>query len=261
MKNVFTTKRLCRAGIIAALYVALTYAFGAIAYQGTLQIRPAEALTVLPLFYVEAVPALWIGCMLSNLASPFIIYDVPIGGLATLIAAVGTYLIGRFIKNNYRKISIGGLFPVIVNAFIIPIVIVFLCGDSENYSTLTIAYWAQFGSLCATEALWVYGLGVPLYIAIYNLRKKGVSAFIDGKKSPAPQTSSQTVVQSVSAQSATAKTQDNCQSVVAGINDNYQSVVVEPQEAAASALQVSAQPTDEEGQAVAQSKIKTQPQD
>ena len=40
MKNFFTTKRLCRAGVIAALYVALTYAFGAIAYSGFLEIRP-----------------------------------------------------------------------------------------------------------------------------------------------------------------------------------------------------------------------------
>ena len=79
-KELFTTKRLCRAGVIAALYVALTYAFGAIAYSGFLEIRPAEALTVLPLFFPEAVPALWIGCMLANLGSPFIMYDVPIGG-------------------------------------------------------------------------------------------------------------------------------------------------------------------------------------
>lgn len=50
MKGFFTAKRLCRAGIIAALYVALTYSFGAIAYNGFLQIRPAEALCILPLF-------------------------------------------------------------------------------------------------------------------------------------------------------------------------------------------------------------------
>ena len=43
MKGFFTAKRLCRAGIIAALYVALTYSFGAIASNGFLQIRPAEA--------------------------------------------------------------------------------------------------------------------------------------------------------------------------------------------------------------------------
>ena len=182
MKNIFTTKRLCRAGIIAALYVALTYAFGAIAYQGVLQIRPAEALTILPLFYPEAVPALWIGCMLANLGSPFIVFDVPLGGLATLIASLLTYGTGRLIKNKILNVGIGGLFPVIVNAFIIPIVIVFLCGGDEGYASANIAYWSYFGSLCATQALWVYGLGIPLYIAIYNLRKKGVTAFLDEKK-------------------------------------------------------------------------------
>lgn len=179
MKNIFTTKRLCRAGIIAALYVALTYAFGALAYSGFLEIRPAEALTILPLFFPEAVPALWIGCMLANLGSQFIMYDVPIGGLATLVAALCTYGAGRLIKNNILKVAVGGIFPVLINAFIIPFVII-LCGGAEGFDSAVIAYWVYFGSLCATETLWVYGLGIPLFIAIYNLRKKGVSVFLDG---------------------------------------------------------------------------------
>lgn len=193
MKDIFTTKRLCRAGIIAALYVALTYAFGEIAYTGIVEIRPAEALTILPLFFPEAVPALWIGCMLANIASPFNMYDVPIGGLATLIAAFGTYFAGRLLKNHVLKVAVGGFFPVIVNAFIIPLIIVFLCNGSDGYGSANIAYWVYFGSMCATEALWIYALGIPLYIAINNLRKKGVSAFCDGnvKKTtepPAPDT-------------------------------------------------------------------------
>jgi len=179
MKNLFTTKRICRAGIIAALYVALTYAFGAIAYNGILQIRPAEAFTILPLFFPEAVPALWIGCMLSNLASPFIMYDVPIGGLATLIASLLTYFAGRLIKNDIARVAVGGLFPVLVNAVIIPVIIVFLCGDLCGYEVVSVAYWVNFGSLCATEALWVYALGAPMYFAILRLRKKGVAAFCD----------------------------------------------------------------------------------
>ena len=151
MKNFFTTKRICRAGIIAALYVALTYAFGAIAYNGFVQIRPAEALTILPLFFPEAVPALWIGCMLANLGSPFIMYDVPIGGLATLVSALLTYGAGRLIKNHVLKVIAGGICPVLVNAFIIPVIIVFLCGDLCGYETATLAYWFMFGSMCATE--------------------------------------------------------------------------------------------------------------
>lgn len=182
MKNFFTTKCICRAGIIAGLYVALTYVFGLIAYQGIPEIRPAEALCILPLFYAEAVPALWIGCMLANLGSPFIMYDVPIGGLATLISALLTFLIGRIIKNHPLKLAVGGIFPVLVNAFIIPIIIVVLCGGSEGFQSVNIAYWTYFGSMCATQALWVYGLGSFLYFAIVGLQKKGVSVFLDGKK-------------------------------------------------------------------------------
>ncbi len=182
MKNFFTTKRLCRAGVIAALYVALTYAFGAIAYEGIPEIRPAEALCVLPLFFPEAVPALWIGCMLANLGSPFIMYDVPIGGLCTLVAALLTYGAGRLIKNNVLKLIVGGFFPVIINAFIIPLLIVFLCGGSEGFASANMAYWTFFGSMCATEALWIYGLGSLLYFGILGLQKKGVSVFISGDK-------------------------------------------------------------------------------
>lgn len=186
MKNLFTTKRLCRAGIIAALYVALTYAFGAIAYQGFLEIRPAEALTVLPLFFPEAVPALWVGCMLANLASPFIMYDVPIGGAATLIAAVLTFIVGYFIRNHALRVGLGGIFPVLVNAFVIPVIIVFLCpGGTEGFNSANAAYWGYFASLIATQALWVYGLGVPLYFSISGLQKKGVRVLLsEPLKSP-----------------------------------------------------------------------------
>ena len=178
MKGFFTAKRLCRAGIIAALYVALTYSFGAIAYNGFLQIRPAEALCILPLFFPEAVPALYIGCMLSNLGSPFLVYDVFIGSLATLFAALGTYLVGRFFKKHALKLFLGGLFPVLLNAFVIPVVIVFFCGDL-SYGTTAATYWTFVGSLAATEAVWVYALGAPLYFFIERMRKKNVSAFSD----------------------------------------------------------------------------------
>ncbi len=180
MKSFFTARRLCRAGIIAALYVALTYAFGALAYNGFLQIRPAEALCILPLFFPEAVPALYVGCMLSNLASPFLVYDVFLGSLATLFAALATYLVGRFIRNNAAKFALGGLFPVLFNAFVIPVIIVFLCGDL-SYGSKTATYWTFVGSLAATEAVWVYALGAPLYFFIRRMRDKNVPAFSDAR--------------------------------------------------------------------------------
>ena len=170
-KNVSMTKRLCRAGIIAALYVALTYAFAPFAF-GPFQIRPAEALCLLPLFFPEAVPALLVGCALSNLASPYLLYDVLFGSLTTLLAAFGTYLVGRFFKKDGTRVLLGGFFPVLFNALFIPLIIVFLCGGSEGYASVWTAYWFFFGSLFLTQAVWVYALGTPLYFAVKRIAKK-----------------------------------------------------------------------------------------
>ena len=165
MKPVFTTKRLCRAGVIAALYTVLTYVFMPFAF-GPFQIRPAEALCILPLLFPEAIPALFLGCILSNLGSPYLIYDVTIGSATTLCAALGTYLVGRFLKNERFKPIFGGIFPVLLNAFIIPLLIVFLCDGAGGYTSVSVAYWTYFLSMLLTESVWVYALGLPLYYAL-----------------------------------------------------------------------------------------------
>ena len=171
MKNFFTTKRLCRAGVIAALYVALTYAFAPLAF-GPFQIRPAEALCILPVFFPEAIPALYIGCMLSNLASPYLVYDVFIGSLATLLAAFSAYLVGRYLKKEPYRFILCGLPTVLFNAFLIPLIIVFLCGGAEGYKTATAAYFAFVGSIALTEAVWVYAIGAPLYSTVKRLQSR-----------------------------------------------------------------------------------------
>lgn len=181
MEKLFTTKRICRAGVIAALYVALTFAFGQLSYQGILQIRPAEALCLMALFFPEAVPALWIGCMLANLLSGYGWYDIVFGGLTSLVAACLTYGAGRLIKNHVLKVIVGGFFPVILNAIVVPLLIVFAMGDLCGYETATIAYFVNFGSMMLTQALWIYGLGSILYFSIVKLQKRGVRVFVSDK--------------------------------------------------------------------------------
>ena len=178
MKGLFSTKRLCRAGIIAALYVVLTWVFMALSYNGFLQIRPAEALCILPLFYVEAVPALFVGCAIENLTSPFAVYDVTIGSAATLIAAIACYFIGKCLKKDGAKIVLGGLPSVLVNAFLIPVIIVFLCGDFGGQPTAVGAYFFYAASLAVTQCVWVYFLGTPLYFTVQRLQKRGLPYFL-----------------------------------------------------------------------------------
>ena len=60
------TLLLARAGIIAALYAVLSFAVFPVA-SGAIQFRVSEALTLLPLLYVEAIPALFVGCIAVNL--------------------------------------------------------------------------------------------------------------------------------------------------------------------------------------------------
>ncbi len=191
--KILTTKRICRAGIIAALYVALTCSFGMIGYVGILQFRPAEALCILALFYAEAVPALFAGCMLSNVLSLYGVYDIFIGSLVTLAAALLTYAAGRLIKEENAtaprraaRIALGGFFPVILNAVLIPVVIVYLGGFTEGFGTAAVAYLWNFVSLLVSQSLWIYGLGTPLYLFIARMRKKNVAAFLDGKKRAEP---------------------------------------------------------------------------
>lgn len=162
----FSTKSLCRSALIAALYAVITFALGELAY-GPFQIRPAEALCILPLFYIEAIPGLYIGCILANFISAYGVYDIFLGSLATLSAAILTYITGRIIKNVPLKIAIGGFFPIILNAFIVPAVWI-LAGMED------VVYWYSFGSMILTEGVWIYVLGTPLYVSVDRLIKKGV---------------------------------------------------------------------------------------
>ena len=57
---------LTRAAAIAAVYVALTVIFAPISFNA-IQVRISEALTILPLFFPEAVPGLFVGCLLGNI--------------------------------------------------------------------------------------------------------------------------------------------------------------------------------------------------
>ena len=158
-----TTKLLARAGITAALYVRLTVVFGELAY-GPLQIRPAEALTVLPVFFPEASVALYIGCMLANLFSGYGLPDIFIGSFVTLVAALATRLIYRKTEN----IFLAALPPVLLNGFVIPLVFIMT-------GTPWAEYWICVGSMLLTEAVFIYTMGVGVYYAFKRLRKREIS--------------------------------------------------------------------------------------
>lgn len=125
MKNTNVTK-VTYAAIIAALYVVLTMAAQALGIaSGTIQVRLSEALTVLPYFTATAIPGLAIGCLIANLITGCAIWDIVFGSIATLIGAVGTYLL--------RKVKWAApIPPIIANTLIVPFVLIYTYGVEES---------------------------------------------------------------------------------------------------------------------------------
>lgn len=117
---------------IAAIYVVLTMLVAPIAF-GPIQFRISEALTILPVFTPAAIPGLFIGCLLSNILGGGVIWDVIFGSLATLLGAVGTYLL-----RGHQKLAC--LPPIISNILIIPWVLRYAYGDASliPYLMLTV---------------------------------------------------------------------------------------------------------------------------
>lgn len=103
---------LTQAAMIAAIYVVLTYLFQPFGFMDV-QVRVAEALTILPFFTPAAIPGLFVGCLLGNMLGGAVLLDIVIGSLTTLVAACISYLLR---KNKYLV----ALPPIIGNAIVVP---------------------------------------------------------------------------------------------------------------------------------------------
>jgi len=153
------TNNVARAGIIAALYAALTITLAPISY-GVYQVRIAEALTVLPFVYPAAIPGLWLGCLIANIFGGNGLPDIVGGSLCTLLAAWLTYLTSR-IDNLRVGIALAPLPPVIVNAFGVA---AYLSGIT-GMSYLFVVQMIGLGQLVAC-----YVLGIPLLLYLIYRR-------------------------------------------------------------------------------------------
>ena len=106
-----------QAAVTAALYVVLTMLANALGLAShTIQVRFSEALCILPVFTTAAIPGLWIGCVIANLMTGAIIWDIIFGSLATLLAAVVTCKL-----RNHKFLCT--LPPVIANMIVVPFVL------------------------------------------------------------------------------------------------------------------------------------------
>lgn len=139
-------RRLVRGALIAALYAVLCALLAPISYN-EIQFRVSEALTVLPILLPEAVPGLFIGCLIANLLGGAGIMDIVFGSLATLVAGLLTW--------SLRKAPAWvALIPVVVvNGLVVGWVLNVAYGAPLVLSMCTVALG---------QAVVCYVLGLPL---------------------------------------------------------------------------------------------------
>ncbi|MBQ9413870.1 MAG: QueT transporter family protein [Clostridia bacterium] len=179
MKSSRSLHRLTEAGVIAALYAALTLILPVLSF-GPVQFRLSEALTILPVFTPAAIPGLTLGCVLANAiglgvgANPAGLMDIAFGSVATLLAALCSYGL-----RNVRWFGVPVLStipPVFFNAAIIGLELCFMVLGGFS--------WEGFGLMAAEvgagEAVVAIAGGVIVFLAI---EKTGVKnkLFLAGK--------------------------------------------------------------------------------
>lgn len=154
------TKDIAANAIIAALYIALTYAFYFMSY-GQFQCRVSEFLTLLCFFNPNYAIGLTIGCALSNIYSiqagflgPM---DILFGSLATLLSCL--------LMPLTRNLFAASLLPGLFNGFILSAEFTFILGPTDG-SALSVYYWVQFGWILLGELVAVSVLGYMLFMAM-----------------------------------------------------------------------------------------------
>lgn len=151
---------ICQGGIIAALYIVLTYVANALGLaSGAVQVRFSEALTILPFFSVASVPGLFVGCLLSNILTGCAIPDIIFGSLATLIGAVGTRMLRK------KTPWLAPLPPILANTIIVPFVLKYAYGVEP--------LWFSFVTVGAGEIISCGILGMLLLFAL-NKRARDI---------------------------------------------------------------------------------------
>ena len=115
-------KDFTRIAMIAAIYTAVSLALAPISFSN-IQVRIAEALTILPLIYEPSIWGVTLGCFLTNLigaatgVNPTGMIDAAVGTSATFLAAVCTW---KLSDKTIGKVPVWSiLMPVIFNFFFV----------------------------------------------------------------------------------------------------------------------------------------------
>lgn len=166
------TKFLALAGMIAALYIALTYlamAFGL--DKNAIQVRFSEALCTMAVLTPAAIPGLFVGCLLANILTGCAALDIVLGSLATLIGALGAYFIGTLAKKTKKDwlVYLSPLPNVIINTLTVPFV-VYICYTSPDVRNISLVFFYAL-TVFIGEIISAYILGMLFYFAMVKRKR------------------------------------------------------------------------------------------
>lgn len=154
-----STRFVVYAGVIAALYVALTYLQNALIPDSAtwaIQFRASEALCVLAFFTPAAIPGLAIGCLLFNISyAGALPLDFVVGTLASALAAAGMYGTRKCTVKGYPLL--GMLMPALFNALLV---------GWELTAYIGQAFWLNALLVAVGEAAVLLTLGTAVFYAV-----------------------------------------------------------------------------------------------
>jgi len=148
-----TTRFITEGAIIAAMYAVLTIVIPM--GSGQIQVRVAEALTVLPAFTPAAIPGLFVGCFIANAFVGNGWPDMIFGSLGTLLAA--------FLSYKMPRRWLVPLPPVVINAVAVALILNYVV----KAPVLVTMLWVAAG-----EAIACYVLGYPLMLQLDKFKSR-----------------------------------------------------------------------------------------
>jgi uncharacterized membrane protein len=153
------SRKMILLAMIAALYVALSLAVPILTYGG-IQVRFAEALTLLPVIMPLSIWAVTLGCFVTNLVGVFTganilgFVDVVVGTLTTLAAAYATMKLGKYLFKGYPILA--ALPPIIFNGLVIGLELTLVLNNGFS--------WSFFGLMVAQVSI-----GQTIAVALIGL--------------------------------------------------------------------------------------------
>ena len=116
--------------IVASIYVVLTIVIQPLAY-GELQFRLSEVLMLMVFFNKKYSTSMIIGCLIANLWSPYLMWDMMFGTLATAISCL-------FIVKS-KHLIVASIWPAVFNGLIVGAEIAILSNLNYGLCVLSVA--------------------------------------------------------------------------------------------------------------------------